>query len=195
MSDNLINAYDTFTQEYLAKNNSVDWFIAKFKTHLSKNITLEDWNTLQTYLKNAISDNVAFKKLLDKIYVYLVDDVEEYIKRTCILDAESTNVNFTLKNNTDYTFSNPAITNINITIPATISHGFLGTFSIKINSSTVKLSFNNNSTYPVYYIKNSRNVECDKLELISHQTLLGSVICDGINCYVNLKELADKGDS
>lgn len=195
MADELKTAYTTFTQEYAVKNNSVDWFVTKFKTHLSKNITLEDWNSLQTYLRNAISDNVAFKKLIDRIYVYLIDDVEEYIKRTCISNTESTNVNFTLKNNTDYTFSNPAITDINITIPATVSHGFLGTFSIKINLDTVKLSFTNNSAYPVYYIKNGKDAGNEELELISHQTLLGSVICDGINVYVNLKELADKGDS
>ena len=47
----------------------------------------------------------------------------------------------------------------------------------------------------MYYIKNGKDVGDEDLELIEHQTLLGSVICDGINCYVNLKELADKGDS
>ena len=74
MSTNLEQAYETFTEEYANKSNTVSWFLAQFKTHLSKNITLEDWNTLQQHLKNVISDGESIKKLLDSIFKYLSED-------------------------------------------------------------------------------------------------------------------------
>lgn len=74
MSTNLEQAYEKFTEEYANKSNTVSWFLAQFKTHLSKNITLEDWNTLQQYLKNVISDGESIKKLLDSIFKYLSED-------------------------------------------------------------------------------------------------------------------------
>ena len=74
MSKNLEQAYENFTEEYNSKINTVPWFLAQFKTHLSKNITLEDWNSLQKNLQNIISDDEAIKKLLDSIFKYLSED-------------------------------------------------------------------------------------------------------------------------
>lgn len=74
MSTNLEQAYETFTEEYANKSNTVPWFVAQFKTHLSKNITLEDWNSLQKNLQNITSDGESIKKLLDSIFKYLSED-------------------------------------------------------------------------------------------------------------------------
>ena len=54
MNKDLEQAYEKFIKDYANKSNTVSWFLAQFKTHLSKNITLEDWNTLQQNLKNII---------------------------------------------------------------------------------------------------------------------------------------------
>lgn len=74
MSKNLEQAYENFTEEYNSKSNTVPWFVAQFKTHLSKNITLEDWNSLQKNLQNITSDGESVKKLLDNIFKYLSED-------------------------------------------------------------------------------------------------------------------------
>lgn len=73
MNKNLEQAYENFTEEYNSKTNTVPWFLAQFKTHLSKNITLEDWNNLQQNLKNIISDDESIKKLLDNMFDYLTN--------------------------------------------------------------------------------------------------------------------------
>ena len=83
MNKDLEQAYEKFIKDYANKSNTVSWFLAQFKTHLSKNITLEDWNTLQQNLKNIISDNVANKDLLDSLIKYLTnyeDATDETIK-------------------------------------------------------------------------------------------------------------------
>lgn len=112
------------------------------------------------------------------------------LERATLLDTTTTDVQLTLENNVDFTFTNPNINNIKIIIPNKVEHGFLSTFTIKINE-TVPINFENNSNYLVYYFQNGTITTSSTIELIAEQTLLGSIICDGLNVYVNLKELPD----
>ena len=112
------------------------------------------------------------------------------LERATLLDTTTTDVQLTLENNVDFTFTNPNINNIKIIIPNKVEHGFLSTFTIKINEA-VPINFENNSNYLVYYFQNGTITTSSTIELIAEQTLLGSIICDGLNVYVNLKELPD----
>lgn len=101
MSKNLEQAYENFTEEYNSKSNTVPWFVAQFKTHLSKNITLEDWNSLQKNLQNITSDGESVKKLLDNIFKYLSEDntytdeeINALIKETVVNLGRYTNNDF-----------------------------------------------------------------------------------------------------
>ena len=57
--DNLSTIIETLLDKYNSKNTFPDWFKADVKTLLSKNITLEDWNRLQYYLSNTVSESKA----------------------------------------------------------------------------------------------------------------------------------------
>lgn len=66
---------NTLINEYESKANLPSWFVANLKTKLSKNITIEDWNTIQLYLANVCSDNVSLYDFCQK----LISNLEEYV--------------------------------------------------------------------------------------------------------------------
>lgn len=57
--------YNALIQEYEAKLSIPNWFVSGFKTLLDKNITIEDWNKVYTYLQRMASDNNVLRKILD----------------------------------------------------------------------------------------------------------------------------------
>ena len=57
--EDLNNLATILLQEYTNKNLVPEWFSINMKTLLSKNITLEDWNNVQWYLKNVAAENEA----------------------------------------------------------------------------------------------------------------------------------------
>ena len=54
-------------QEYANKNLVPEWFSINMKTLLSKNITIEDWNNVQWYLKNVAAENEAVFKFCQNL--------------------------------------------------------------------------------------------------------------------------------
>ncbi len=70
---NLYAILSTLYSKYEAKNTLPDWFAMNLKTLLSKNITIQDWNTLQLYLKNVIGESQA-------VYEFCQNLVEEIVK-------------------------------------------------------------------------------------------------------------------
>lgn len=70
---NLYAILSTLYSKYEAKNTLPDWFAMNLKTLLSKNITIQDWNTLQLYLKNVIGESQA-------IYEFCQDLIKEIAK-------------------------------------------------------------------------------------------------------------------
>ena len=74
MHNFLQNIFDKLTTDFLAKTNVAEWFNLQLKTHLSKNITLEDWNTLQVYIKNNVSDIQSLRDCFDEL-VHILDDI------------------------------------------------------------------------------------------------------------------------
>lgn len=76
----------TLYSKYEAKNTLPDWFAMNLKTLLSKNITIQDWNTLQLYLKNVIGESQAIYEFcqnlveeIAKIDAYINKDLLDYI--------------------------------------------------------------------------------------------------------------------
>ena len=116
--------------------------------------------------------------------------VYNQLQRQLRFNNTDTEVTITLANNTDFAYAKEGITKVTIVIPSNVSHGFLSTFSIKLGE-VPEFVITYEGEYPVYTFKNGRMAE-DPMELITNQTMLGSVLCDGINCYVYLKELADQ---
>ena len=74
MHNFLQNIFDKLTTDFSAKTNVAEWFNLELKTHLSKNITLEDWNTLQVYIKNNVSDIQSLRDCFDEL-VHILDDI------------------------------------------------------------------------------------------------------------------------
>lgn len=65
--EDLNNLATTLLQEYANKNLVPEWFSINVKTLLSKNITLEDWNNVQWYLKNVAAENEAVFKFCQNL--------------------------------------------------------------------------------------------------------------------------------
>lgn len=66
--------YEEFTQEYAqflkdeaAKSNPPSWFVYNLKSLLSKQITIEDWNQMQKYLRNNASDIETINEFLESV--------------------------------------------------------------------------------------------------------------------------------
>ena len=74
MHNFLQNIFDKLTTDFSAKTNVAEWFNLQLKTHLSKNITLEDWNTLQVYIKNNVSDIQSLRDCFDEL-VHILDNI------------------------------------------------------------------------------------------------------------------------
>ena len=65
--EDLNNLATTLLQEYTNKNLVPEWFSTNMKTLLSKNITIEDWNNTQWYLKNVAAENEAVFKFCQNL--------------------------------------------------------------------------------------------------------------------------------
>ena len=65
--EDLNNLATTLLQDYANKNLVPEWFSVNMKTLLSKNITLEDWNNVQWYLKNVAAENEAVFKFCQNL--------------------------------------------------------------------------------------------------------------------------------
>lgn len=64
---NFDEKYEALLKEYEAKYTLPNWFVSGFKTLLSKNITLEDWNKMYVNLERLASDSAVLMKIL-KLY-------------------------------------------------------------------------------------------------------------------------------
>lgn len=64
-------------------------------------------------------------------------------------NADSTTIDVFVENNTDKTFSNAAITAVNITIPATIEHGQFAGINFVSGGLAPTVTFTNNNSLPL----------------------------------------------
>src|SRR5574344_599783 len=98
----LQNMLDLFDENFAKKTNLPNWFTKSFKTNLSRNLTIEDWNTYIKYVLNNSSDINSIREYLTSLVTYLdtmdltlsgrIDNVEVRV------NDMATNVN-TLSNN------------------------------------------------------------------------------------------------
>lgn len=77
---NLYAILSTLYSKYKAKNTLPDWFAMNLKTLLSKNITIQDWNTLQLYLKNVIGESQAIYEFCQNL-VEEIAKIDDYINK------------------------------------------------------------------------------------------------------------------
>lgn len=60
---------DEAVNSFINENNKVpSWFVTLLKTALNRNITLEDWNTLCSFVQKLSKDNYAFQKLITMLF-------------------------------------------------------------------------------------------------------------------------------
>lgn len=71
--NDLTTIIDNLLDKYNSKNEFPEWFSTNMKTLLSKNITLEDWNRLQYYLSNTVSESKAIFEFCKELGVALKD--------------------------------------------------------------------------------------------------------------------------
>ena len=67
METTLLNTLEKLISDYNTKSLSPTWFRELSKTLLSKNISMEDWNTSQHYLKNLAAQNEALYEFCQSI--------------------------------------------------------------------------------------------------------------------------------
>lgn len=132
----------------------------------------------------------TLKELFD-----LIKDNKDIIK---VLQEATTKTEFdktktvivqVLSKNYDYTFSAAGIQSVVFTIPSDVKEGYLSGFSIKIGNQIPTITFANSSSFPILYTLNGTQRPFSKITFQPFQTLLGAVMCDGINVYVYLKEM------
>ena len=93
MSTNEINnQFIKFLDDYSKKVNTPSWFYLNLKTLLSKNITIEDWNLLQQFLKNNVAETNALYQL-----TLLLKDAIDLINTNYIKTVEYDSINFIIK--------------------------------------------------------------------------------------------------
>lgn len=56
--------FNKLLNEYNSKQTIPDWFVSGYKSLISKNITIEDWNRVYLYLQNLSSDDEVLLKIL-----------------------------------------------------------------------------------------------------------------------------------
>ena len=105
----------------------------------------------------------------------------------CSNSSSSGQVSYTLVNNTDKTFTSAAITRLNLTIPASVSHGFFAGVNFKVSNTPTVLNFINNSSYPLKLMRRATGVS--GYSLSAGKTVMLVVNCDGLNVYCNLIEV------
>ena len=98
-------------------------------------------------------------------------------------------INQVLEINHDYTFNSNNVKKLSFSIPTTVKQGYMSGFSVKIGEIVPQFNFLNGSKYPMLFTLNGSQRPLNKISLIANQTLLGGVMCDGINVYVYLKEM------
>ena len=100
-------------------------------------------------------------------------------------DPNETVIDHTLEQDTDKTFKNENITNISITIPEDVSHGFCSGVNFISGEVAPSVNFTNNSIYPLKLIQ--YGLKLDNYSPLKNRTVAMSFYCDGINvyCYIN----------
>lgn len=147
---------------------------------------------LDKLLEGADIDFDTFKELSDQIKVF-IEEHEEFIedinalKTKLLTDNESTDINWTLMNNVDVTYSADNITSIVLNIPSTISHGFYCGFNFKSSNVPPAILINNNSNMDLEIVKNGRQVR--NINPQPDTTARMFIDCDGMHVYITVQEL------
>ena len=109
-------------------------------------------------------------------------------------DKETTQIVQVLERAFDYSFSAEGIDSVSLSIPENVSQGYLSGFSIKIGEQKPTITFINGSSYPMLFTLNGMQRKQEQLFFKNKQTLVGGVMCDGINVYVYLKEIQQESE-
>lgn len=75
--ENFEQKFEALLNEYDAKLTLPNWFVSGYKTLLSKNITIEDWNRVYLYLQNLASGDEVLLKLLKLLKTNFEQELSE----------------------------------------------------------------------------------------------------------------------
>lgn len=118
----------------------------------------------------------------------LIDTIEDAVVKS-VKDSNTTEINQILYRSYDYTYDAANITRVMLAVPADVSQGYLSGFSIKIGNPKPTIEFINASSLPLLFTLNGMQRRQEQLFFKPNQTLVGALMCDGINVYMYLKEL------
>lgn len=137
----------------------------------------------------------TLKELFDLIInnKEVLDVLKDAVTKT-YEDKQTTEIIQVLERTFDYSFSANGIDSVILSIPENISQGYMSGFSIKIGEQKPVISFVNGSSYPMLFTLNGMQRKQEQLFFKNNQTLLGGVMCDGINVYVYLKEIKKESE-
>lgn len=137
----------------------------------------------------------TLKELFDLIInnKEVLDVLKDAVTKT-YEDKETTQIVQVLERAFDYSFSAEGIDSVSLSIPENVSQGYLSGFSIKIGEQKPAITFINGSSYPMLFTLNGMQRKQEQLFFKNKQTLVGGVMCDGINVYVYLKEIQQESE-
>lgn len=137
----------------------------------------------------------TLKELFDLIInnKEVLDVLKDAVTKT-YEDKETTQIVQVLERAFDYSFSAENIGSVSLSIPQDVSQGYLSGFSIKIGEQKPTITFINGSSYPMLFTLNGMQRKQEQLFFKNKQTLVGGVMCDGINVYVYLKEIQQESE-
>ena len=152
-------------------------------------------NHTQEILGGVSEAGDTLKELFDLIInnKEVLDVLKDAVTKT-YEDKATTQIVQVLERAFDYSFSAEGIDSVSLSIPENISQGYLSGFSIKIGEQKPTITFINGSSYPMLFTLNGMQRRQEQLFFKNKQTLVGGVMCDGINVYVYLKEIQQESE-
>lgn len=90
--DELQQAYDIFLNNLYNKNNLPIWFRRTLKNILSKNITIEEWNTFTQYISNNASDINSNDNFVKALYTFIIGSFSDTLTLNNLTVTGTTNI-------------------------------------------------------------------------------------------------------
>ncbi len=181
----------------------------RYKSLNSTNYTLVVKNSIVDASGDYISDadlvsmvqqvQIYLKEAKDAVQEWLEDahnqmqgylnQAKDLIKETeCLENADTGDVVYELRTETDTTFTDMAISKLRLIIPENAAHGFYAGVNFTVAAGTpTELKFTNRTTFPLKLM--SRGAALEDYDLTAKKSVVLIIVCDGVNLYCNLVEV------
>ena len=162
-------------ESLLSMFSSKSFIVSKF-THNMTTTWTEGQRYIGVYLGKTASTNPA-------AYTWSC-----FVGNTSVAqDTDTTNVAYTVLDNTDKSFKASSITAVAITIPSSIAHGFCAGVNVKNSATAPTYTFTNNSSYTLKLIRYGAAVSGYTAKANTTTDMV--FYCDGTNVYCYIQEV------